>query len=232
MDNSPEISIPGVGKDVFGEIVAFAYTGKVTISTENVQDLLVAANYYQCEGIVDATAKFMVDFLDETNVLDAWELANSLSLSFLCEKCQELVMTNLETILKDEDCKRRLFQCPPEIFEKILKSDDLVLRCPVTCLPTYANVREKAVIGLIKAYCSVGNDRAGIAPRLLRRCVKWLLLACEENCFNICDQFDTDSSEVVREMLGAAIGCMEGIREAFSAGKNHPEKSRIINSIF
>merc|ERR1739838_911054 len=69
------------------------------------------------------------------------------------------------------------------------------------------------------------RERAAIAPGLLRRCVKWLHLASEENCFNICDQFEEDSSKIVREMLGAAIEVIEGIREAFSAGSHEVDSS-------
>ena len=52
VDKSDQILIQEVGKD---EFLSFAYTGKIDMSTDTIQDLLVAANFFQCPSLVDGS---------------------------------------------------------------------------------------------------------------------------------------------------------------------------------
>ena len=162
----------------------------------------------------------MADFIDESNVFDIWELAESISSTDLCRACNEYVGPNFETILgvggggggaaaaADSKGKNRLLSCPPHIFEEILKSRHLLIRDPITRLPSYADDREKSVIRLIKEYCAFDSGRSDMAPNLLQKCVNWMHLAGSKADPSLEEGFDERAADVVKKMLSAAV---EGI---------------------
>ena len=146
----------------------------------------------------------MEDFIDETNVLDIWQLVEPLCITNLRSACKKFVETNFETLMGDAETKNQLFAWKASIFEEILKSGDLLIRDPQTKLLTYADEREKLVISLIRDYCAFNSGREEMAPILLQNCVNWMHLAAVEDEGSLCEGFDERVAEVITKMLHIA----------------------------
>lgn len=142
--------------------------------------------------------------MEETNVLDIWELAERLSITDLCRACKKFAATNFETLMGDSEMKNRLFASPPSIFEEILKSGHLLIRDPKTKLPSYADQREKSVIGLIRDYCAFDSGRAETVLLLLQSCVNWMHLAAFADEESLCEEFDQGAADYITKMRHVA----------------------------
>ena len=58
-----------IDANAFEALINFAYSGKVTISTSNVQSLMMTANFLQLSRVRDACAEFLMARLCPSNVL-------------------------------------------------------------------------------------------------------------------------------------------------------------------
>ena len=92
MDN---IKLPNMSADIICQLVDFAYTATINISGENVQELLMAANFLRVLSVRHACCDFMNDNLDVTNCMgllqfaEEWRAAELRDLAFQdsCRYC-------------------------------------------------------------------------------------------------------------------------------------------------
>ena len=93
--NLREISLDEGGgtidSNAFEALVNFAYSGKVTISTSNVQNLMMTASFLQLSRVRDACAEFLMARLSPNNVLGIKSFADSLGCSSLVAACHKFV---------------------------------------------------------------------------------------------------------------------------------------------
>lgn len=67
-----------IDPNAFEALVNFAYSGKVTISTSNVQSLMMTASFLQLSRVRDACAEFLMARLSPSNVLGIKTFADTL----------------------------------------------------------------------------------------------------------------------------------------------------------
>ena len=84
-----EISIQGVEASSMEALINFAYSGKVSISTNNVQSLMMGASFLQLARVRDACAEFLMARLSPVNVMEVQNFADSLGCTSLVVACQK-----------------------------------------------------------------------------------------------------------------------------------------------
>lgn len=72
-------------------VINFAYSGKVTISTGNVQNLLTAAAFFQLTQVRNACAEFLLTKLTPHNVVGVWSFAEAFGCFALGQACHRFV---------------------------------------------------------------------------------------------------------------------------------------------
>ncbi|KHN79654.1 Kelch-like protein 18 [Toxocara canis] len=72
------LSIAEFDADTLEQLIAFAYTGRVRITSANVQSMMQAANFLQLNSIVDECCRFLQCRLQSQNVLGIRSFAMAL----------------------------------------------------------------------------------------------------------------------------------------------------------
>ena len=97
------ITLKGVTSNAFSELVSYAYTGKVKIRPDNVEDLLDAAHMLQFEKVQDACFDFLRNNLDCGNCIGIAYLAQK----YHCRKAQhdaeEFSRQNFRAVTKTKE---------------------------------------------------------------------------------------------------------------------------------
>jgi len=222
MHPTNEISLPRF-KDDFGyetleRIIGYAYTGKITISTENAMEILYAGDYLQSEQLVRFCEDFIIDHMEEENVYDIWQCGNQLSLESqrLKSTCVDFVALNYNIWASEPSSRDRLFAAPLSMFEYILKSRYLVFRNPSTGLPSLADEREKSVIREIHRYVNHQTGREGLGLTLLRN-VNWLYLTGVQDRESLYEGFNEQEVGQIEKMLGVAARGLQMFKRHISA---------------
>ncbi|KAL6456284.1 hypothetical protein MHYP_G00348270 [Metynnis hypsauchen] len=115
-------SIPGVSAEMMGLIIEYAHTHSITINKENVQELLVAADYLCVMGLVQACCQFLEDQLCVENCIGTWVFAEFYSCWQLQQKAYLFILHHFEEIVRvsEEFLDLSLTQ-----LSNIIEKDDL-----------------------------------------------------------------------------------------------------------
>ena len=102
-------------------LVEYCYTGKVKITPQTAQDLLVTADKFGLSNIAQFCAKYMGEQLCPSNCLGLREFAFQQNLTELYEKASSYVIQNFTAVSKEEE----FIQLPLEKVKKLVQSDDI-----------------------------------------------------------------------------------------------------------
>jgi len=92
-----------IDSDAFEALINFAYSGKVSISTSNVQSLMMTASFLQLSRVRDACAEFLMARLSANNVLGIKSFADSLGCSILVAACHKFVKKFFAKVAETEE---------------------------------------------------------------------------------------------------------------------------------
>ena len=165
----------GITGETLEVILRYIYTGEISITLENVSDVLVAANYFTLIEIVDDCIKFILDNLEINTSIDMYIFSWQLDLTKLTNGIVSFVAENFSYILNNDFLKQKLFSLSVHLMVELLKSNDLILRDQETDLLTRPVEREKLVLEFILSYLENSVDNSNAITSLLR-CVKWPFL--------------------------------------------------------
>jgi len=87
----------------FEALINFAYSGKVTISTANVQSLMTAASFLMITRVKDACAEFLMARLSAVNVLGIRKFAEIQGSSLLVNACEKYVRKYFSDVSDTEE---------------------------------------------------------------------------------------------------------------------------------
>ena len=105
----------------FEMIINFAYSGKVTISTANVQSLMTAASFLMVTRVRDACAEFLMARLTAFNVLGIRQFAESQGSSLLVNACEKYVRKYFTDVSETEE----FLNLEIEDISEIINEDEL-----------------------------------------------------------------------------------------------------------
>ena len=89
-----EVSINGIEPDILRIIIKYFYKGTCELTKTNVEDIFMAADFFQLPDLKTGCEQYMLDYLEESNYLTAFFFAERLN----CEILQEGA---LKSIMKD-----------------------------------------------------------------------------------------------------------------------------------
>ena len=117
------VPIQGIKATGMQLILDFIYTGKVLITSNNVQPLLEAADLLQIHPVREACANFLDKQLDVTNCFGIYTFAERHSCLVLSNKAWNLALANFTEVCKHNE----ILELPGDLLERYISSNDLVV---------------------------------------------------------------------------------------------------------
>ena len=106
-------------------IVQYLYTGGLEITGENVQDLLMAANYLLITDLVSHCTKYILWNIELSNCVEILNLADVTSNDQLIQRTLLAISSNIQEIMKKEENVKSI---PLHLFKKALQNENLLIR--------------------------------------------------------------------------------------------------------
>lgn len=116
-----EIEMRDVESSALGSLINYAYTGRIEITTENVESLLYGAWVLHVGPVRDFCCDFLAERMNCENVLEIRQFAFNLDCQNLIEKLDKFICENFEVVSKTED----FFHLPFDVVKHLIKRDDL-----------------------------------------------------------------------------------------------------------
>ncbi|XP_064467369.1 kelch-like protein 18 isoform X2 [Ornithodoros turicata] len=98
-----EITIRGIESSALEVLINFAYSGKVNITTSNVQSLLVGASFLQLTKVREACSEFLMRRLHPNNVLGVRSFADTLGCSALVDAANKFIQKHFLEVSHSEE---------------------------------------------------------------------------------------------------------------------------------
>lgn len=122
LDNrDKKITLRNIDPDAFKCLLNYAYTGKISIVSEDVKKLLTAANHLQHIKIRKACFEFLSEQFSVENVLDLRTLGNSMNCYEFVKKADSFIGENFELLRKTQE----FLNAPFELLMEIVSRNDI-----------------------------------------------------------------------------------------------------------
>ncbi len=118
------IVLNGIGSESFSLLLEFIYTAKLSITEDNVQNLLAAASLLQLTAVVEACCQFLLVRLDPTNCL-------GISIFADMHGCTELHTVSWDYTLQhfgDVSTTEEFLSTPHSLLEQLFRSESLQIQ--------------------------------------------------------------------------------------------------------
>lgn len=96
-------NIPGLSPEMMALIIDFAYTGSVSITEENVVELLMAADQLNATDIVKLCSDFLGEQLCPENCVGIWQFTKVCLSPELRAKAYHYIINNFEQVVLEEE---------------------------------------------------------------------------------------------------------------------------------
>ncbi|KAK3100035.1 hypothetical protein FSP39_013760 [Pinctada imbricata] len=116
-----EVKIDGMSPDIMKQLIDFAYTADISITQENAQQLLSAANLVQIHTIIQACCNFLESEMDPSNCLGIHCFAEAHVCDELSDKARQYVIEHFSEVARQEE----ILLLPKDKLIEFIKQDDL-----------------------------------------------------------------------------------------------------------
>nr|XP_057937278.1 kelch-like protein 10 isoform X3 [Doryrhamphus excisus] len=116
--------IHGLTPHLMQLFIDFAYTGSVSVTEDNVQDLLVAADKFNVIGIVQTCSTFLTEQLCPENCIGIWQFTKNCHTPELQLKAYQYILYHFEEVATADELR----QLSMPDFCDILDRDDLIVK--------------------------------------------------------------------------------------------------------
>lgn len=116
-----EVDLAWIDEAVFTSLVEFAYTGRIEITPENVQDVLHGANFFGIEFIQNSCANLLRASLDATACLGILQLAERYAIRDLRSAAKKYCLEHFTKVSQEEE----FLEIPVLLMLEILQEDRL-----------------------------------------------------------------------------------------------------------
>ena len=134
--------------ETFSVLLHYAYTGLISLTRDNVQNVLIAADYLAIPNVKSECEKYMASNLDCENVCDAIQFARDYSLSILQQRATQFLKERLPEV----SSTKGFCNLDPRFLASFFKDDSLILR--VKGKPLMSVAREKLILKSVLQYLS------------------------------------------------------------------------------
>eukprot|EP00092_Neocalanus_flemingeri_P105419 GFUD01135128.1.p1 GENE.GFUD01135128.1~~GFUD01135128.1.p1 ORF type:complete len:531 (-),score=119.02 GFUD01135128.1:303-1688(-) len=140
--------------------ISYLYTKDIDVDGENVQDIMVFADYVMFTEIVYICECFFINNIDLYSCIDVYKLGDFLGNSAITDQAKNMICRNFQKIVLKEE----LTMIPLNLFKQVLSSDKVILYSEYeTILPGIE--REVKIGEMIEKYClvnSMENEREAL----------------------------------------------------------------------
>ncbi len=97
------INLAGMDDGALGELVNFAYCGRVHLTEETVLELLVAANRLQMPQVMEQCCDYLLQRMDSTNCLTILSIANTYSCASMRTRAEAYINRHFELVYQGDE---------------------------------------------------------------------------------------------------------------------------------
>uniref|UniRef100_A0A3B4A2Q3 BTB domain-containing protein n=1 Tax=Periophthalmus magnuspinnatus TaxID=409849 RepID=A0A3B4A2Q3_9GOBI len=116
-----EVQILGVEREVFEVLLDFIYTGLISITVENVQELMVAADMLQLTEVVSICGEFLKGHIDPSNSVGIFQFLEQISCMDMLEFTENYIHVHFLEVCTTDDFKGLL----KDQLVRLLRSEEL-----------------------------------------------------------------------------------------------------------
>lgn len=98
-----EVEVRGIDPQAMEALIQFAYSGKISIHSGNVHNLMIGSSYLQMTQVRDACAEYLKQRLECSNVLSTQIFADSLSCTSLVEAADRFIEKNFIQVAEESE---------------------------------------------------------------------------------------------------------------------------------
>ena len=238
--------------DCIQTCIDMLYTGETNLTDKNVENVLELSDKLQLNVIKEQAIDFIVDGVGEINCIKILILGNRFNSESMIAESIRFITKNFDGI--EAKCNTDLYQLPLHLFEKVLESDDLILRSKETGIIYTGVMREFAIISFLERYITlhpeINDKEASIScvrlPESLLNSLSTisatgLISELEDNGFisyhsDVADKKDAMESRCEKEksyvtLLSSRDAIYSQLTNDFDNGKFAKLAGRIINVI-
>lgn len=113
--------IPGISAEAMQLIIKFAYTGSMSVTEDNVQELFEAADQLLVPDIQQVCCNFIMKRLSSENCIGIWQFTNFCFSPELQQKAYNYILRNFEAVVSSEE----FLQLSVQELTGILAKDEL-----------------------------------------------------------------------------------------------------------
>ncbi|XP_066440803.1 kelch-like protein 10 [Eleutherodactylus coqui] len=117
--------IPNVSPDIMRLILEYAYTWTVLINPDNVENLFIAADYFNILGLVKLCAEFLMNQLCPENCIGIYKFTEHYNCPELQHKAYTYILQNFENIRKTSE---EFFELSAEDLKGLIEKDELNIK--------------------------------------------------------------------------------------------------------
>ncbi|XP_078677219.1 kelch-like protein 24 [Branchiostoma floridae x Branchiostoma belcheri] len=156
-----KIEIGGVSAETLQQLVDYAYSSKITITTDNVHALFQAADMLQFLGVCDECQDFLEPRINQDTCLGTWALADRVSRTELAEKAECWALKWFEEVCTTEE----FLELPYHLLktyvseEGLLAKEEQILKAIMLWARHDLKEREGHLKELLKCVCFSSMDQ-------------------------------------------------------------------------
>ncbi|XP_061582031.1 kelch-like protein 10 [Cololabis saira] len=145
-------NIPNVSPDTMQLILDHAYTGSVSVTEDNVRELLLAADQFNIDNVIRICYSFMEEQMCPENCIGIWQLTNTCFYPKLRSKAFHYITEHFEEVASCEEFLQIPVEELTDIIEKdqlIVKQESSVFEAIIRWINHLPNEREKHIVALL-----------------------------------------------------------------------------------
>ena len=111
--------------DAVKTCIRYLYTEDLSITGDNVQDILVVANYLLIPKIVRRCVSYILDNMDISNCIDILNLGDQLNMPEISGEASDAISFSLGSVFEDEN---NFKNTPLHLFKSLLSNENVTLK--------------------------------------------------------------------------------------------------------
>ena len=115
------VVLPAIPHNTLESLIDFIYSGKLSLSQDNVQDILVAADMIQLTEVVEICTEFLKTELHQTNAVGIYRFADGHNIQGLKEVALHFIFDNFCAVSGEEE----FLEIDKELLSEFISSEFL-----------------------------------------------------------------------------------------------------------
>ena len=140
--------------DAVKTCIRYLYTEDLSITGDNVQDILVVANYLLIPKIVRRCVSYILANMDISNCIDILNLGDQLNMPEISSEASDAISFSLGSVFEDEN---NFKNTPLHLFKSLLSNDNVTLKNSRKV--TMTDTKKKVPLAdIARRYCTMTNQ--------------------------------------------------------------------------